>query len=349
MSAETEGLGVIRGESIYRLTRKLAQGGMGAVYEAHQLGAEGFVKTMAIKTILPHYSHNAEFVEMFIGEAKLVANLVHENIVQIYQLGQDDSGVYYIAMEFIDGINLEDFLQRHVELGKDVSYDMATFIAARTCRGLEYAHSKLDDRGQPLGIVHRDVSPKNILINTEGTVRLTDFGVAKASQYMQQQEGEVLMGKVEFMSPEQADYQVTDARSDLFSLGIVMYELLTGVNPFEVDDVYETIERVKTLPIPDPREYREDIPEDVVRIVQRALSRDLAKRYQSAGEMGFDLEHYMYHDRFGPTVQALAAYLADIFPEHGFERRIVKPSPGHAEFVDTSADTICQVRDRQKR
>jgi serine/threonine-protein kinase len=317
----------------------LAQGGMGAVYEATQLGAEGFNKTMAVKTILPRYSNNREFVEMFIGEAKLVANLVHENIVQIYQLGRDEAGLYYIAMEYMDGINLEDFLLRHFERDRLVPVELACFIMARTCRGLQYAHSKADEDGQALGIVHRDVSPKNILINTEGTVRLTDFGVAKARQYMNQAEGEVLMGKVEFMSPEQADYKVTDHRSDLFSLGIVFYELLTGVNPFEVDDVYETIERVKSLPIPDPREYRPDTPEDVVAIVLKALERDLTRRYQSAGKLGYDLEYHMYHDRYGPTVQTLAAYLAELYPEKDFAH--------HAEgdggaVVDTSSDTIVQ-------
>jgi serine/threonine-protein kinase len=335
----------VRGESTYVLQRKLAQGGMGAVYEAVQLGAEGFAKTMAIKSILPHYSKNREFVEMFIGEAKLVANLVHENIVQIYQLGRDESGIYYIAMEYMDGINLEDLLNRHLDMTVSVPVELACFIGARTCRGLEYAHQKRGDDGEPLGIVHRDVSPKNILINTEGTVRLTDFGVAKARQYMNQQEGEVLMGKVEFMSPEQADYQVTDHRSDLFSLGIVLYELLTGVNPFEVEDVYETLERVKTLPIPDPRDYRKEIPEEVVRIITKALERDLETRYQSAGEMGYDLEYHIYRDGYGPTVQTLARYLSRLYPEQDFATHATTSRRRATDFIDTTVDTVRQVRD----
>ncbi len=341
------GLGVIRGESVYRLENKLAQGGMGAVYEATQLGAEGFLKTMAVKTILPHYSRNREFVEMFIGEAKLVANLVHENIVQIYQLGRDEAGVYYIAMEFMDGINLEDFLQRHLELGRDIPEEFACFIMARTCRGLEYAHSKTDEDGNTLGIVHRDVSPKNILISSEGTVRLTDFGVAKARHYMNQQEGEVLMGKVEFMSPEQADYQVTDHRSDLFSLGTCFYELLTAVNPFEVDDVYETLERVKSLPIPDPREYRPDIPAEVVRTVMTAPDRDQAKRDQRASEMGYDLEYHIYRDGYGPTVQALAGYLSELYPDKNFARHVSKKGTTGG-FIDTTAETIRRARESEE-
>ncbi|MFH0911505.1 MAG: serine/threonine-protein kinase [Planctomycetota bacterium] len=310
---------LIHDHRTYRLARRIAQGGMGAVYEARQEGTEGFVKTMAIKTILPHYSRNREFVEMFIGEARLVANLVQENIVQIYQLGRMENGGYYIAMEYVEGINLEELRERHLKLKRPVPVELAAFIAARVCRGLEYAHAKCDEHGRHLGIVHRDVSPKNILISTEGTVRLTDFGVAKAAQYMQQQEGEVLMGKVEFMSPEQANYEVTDARSDLFSLGIVLYELLTGVNIFEVEDVYETLDRIKTLPIPHPQEHRREVPEDLAAIVMKALERDLGRRYQSAGEMGYDLEYHMYHDRYGPTVQALARYLAEIYPEMNFQ------------------------------
>lgn len=317
-SGEGEALDVIKGISNYKLVRKIAEGGMGAVYEAQQVGAEGFVKTMAIKTILPHYSSNTEFVDMFIGEAKLVANLVHENIVQIYQLGKDQKDNYYIAMEYMDGINLEEFLYRHKDIDKEIPVELAAFIAARVCRGLEYAHKKCDSDGEPLNIVHRDVSPKNIMINKEGTVRLTDFGVAKAQHYMQQQEGEVLMGKVEFMSPEQADYQVTDARSDLFSLGIVLYEMLTGVNIFEVDDVYETLERIKELPLQDPRDFRSEIPEGLVKILMKALERDLSKRYQSAGEMGYALEYHLYHKGYGPTVQTLGKYLDDIYPDMNF-------------------------------
>ena len=216
--------------------------------------------------------------------------------------------------------------------------ELTCFICARTCRGLEYAHGKCNEEGLPLGIVHRDVSPKNIMIDQEGTVRLTDFGVAKARHYMTQQEGEVLMGKVEFMSPEQADYKITDNRSDLFSLGIVFYEMLTGINPFEVEDVYETIERVKTLPIPDPRDYRPEIPEDVVKIVLKALNRDLSGRYQTAGEMGYDLEYHIYKDGYGPTVQVLSKYLIDIWPDQKF-RLPVSGGQTRATFIDTASDT----------
>jgi serine/threonine-protein kinase len=299
-------------ERRYKLVRRIAEGGMGAVYEAIQYGAEGFDKRVALKTILESYTTNLEFVQMFIGEAKLVADLVHENIVQVYQLGRTGRS-YYIAMEYVDGVNLEAYLDRHVELGRELPIELGAFIASRLCRGLEHAHNKLGRDGEPLHIVHRDVSPKNVMINVEGVVKLTDFGIAKARQLMQQKEGEVLMGKVEYMSPEQAEFRETDRRSDLFSLGIVLFEILTGEHIFAVEDIYETLDNVKSKKVPDPREMRPDCPEELARITCKALERRLERRYQTAGEMGYDLEHYMYHDRFGPTNVTLALYLRELF------------------------------------
>ena len=310
-SGPSEG-GFIDENRRYMLTRKIAEGGMGAVYEAIQYGAEGFDKRVAVKTILESYTNNYEFVRMFIGEAKLVADLVHENIVQVYQLGRTGRA-YYIAMEYVDGINLEDYIERHFKLEKPFPIEIGAFIISRVCRGLEHAHSKLGRDGRPLSIVHRDVSPKNVMLNYEGVVKLTDFGIAKARQLMQQKEGEVLMGKVEYMSPEQAEFKETDHRSDLFTLGILLYEVLTGEHIFAVEDIYETLDNVKSKEIPDPRTLRAEIPEDLAKITMKALERDIEKRYQTAGEMGYDIEYYMYHDRFGPTNVTLSLYLRDLF------------------------------------
>lgn len=308
---------VIEGSYYYKVIRKIADGGMGSVYEVEQHGAEGFLKRMALKTIIPRYTNNKEFVDMFIGEAKLVANLVHPNIVQIYQLGRTSEG-FFIAMEYIDGINLEQFLLRHFDLHRQIPLDIATFIISRVCRGLEYAHAKTDAAGNPLHIVHRDVSPKNIMINTEGEVKLTDFGIAKALTYIDQDEGRVLMGKVEYMSPEQADYRITDARSDLFSLGIVYSELLSGNNDYVGSDTNETLERVKRAELPKLEIERRDVPPDIVRIVNKALQKDQDRRYQTASDMGYDLEYQMYSRGYGPTIGSLAAYAAGLFPKHKF-------------------------------
>ncbi|MBI3725918.1 serine/threonine protein kinase [bacterium] len=297
----------------YRIVREVAKGGMGAVYEALQLGAEGFEKRIALKIILEELTNDKEFVEMFIGEAKLVADLIHENIVQIYQLGRVDS-MYYMSLEFIDGITLEDFIVKHQQLKRGLPLELCLFIVSRTCRALEYAHTKLGHDQKPLGIVHRDVSPGNVMMTYGGVVKLTDFGIAKAKNVMRDQEGEVLLGKVRYMSPEQAKFMPTDGRSDVFSLGIILYELLSGQALFEEGDTLVTLESVVSQKIDPIRDVNPNVPEDIARIIDRALERDAEQRYQTAGRMGYDLERYMYSNRFGPTNISLHRYLKSLYP-----------------------------------
>ena len=304
--------GNIFGRVMYFLTRKIADGGMGSVYKAEQFGAEGFIKTVAIKTILPIYVQRDDFVSSFVGEAKLVANLVHQNIVQIHHLGRHDDG-YYIAMEYIDGWNLTDFLVQHGRIKRRVPIEIATFIVSRICRGLEYAHNKRDDNGEFLGLVHRDVSPNNIMITNEGEVKLTDFGVAKAASFMED-DGEYLVGSVEYMSPEQAACRTIDGRSDLFSLGLVFYELITGVRIFRChnNDIEATLERVQKDSVPDPRDYRKDIPEKLAAILMKCLEKNVSKRWACAGELGHALESEMYSAGYGPTIVTLSKYMDDL-------------------------------------
>jgi serine/threonine protein kinase len=327
----------------FDLVRLIAAGGMGTVYEAIQRGAEGFEKRVAIKTITEEFSEELQLVEMFISEAKLVADLVHPNIVQIYQLGKVDKS-YYIAMEFINGKNLGQFMRRHSQLGRSVPVDLFTFIVSRVCRGLEYAHSKCDADGQPLGVVHRDVNPKNIMLDSEGAVKLTDFGIAKA-RHLLRLEGTVLMGTTRYMSPEQARFEETDARSDLFSLGIVLYELLTGRSLFDARDQKATFEAIIHKPVPRPSQLNPDVPGEVDRITLKALERDREKRYQTAGEMVHDLEYYMYHDRYGPTSTTLAKYLHEIFPE--LARPSLAPLLDTTWQVDPYTETIVKRGPKQ--
>lgn len=296
----------------YELVRKIADGGMGEVYEARLAGVQGFQKTVAIKTILPELTSDPDFVRMFVGEARLVADLVHENIVQVYQLGQSGS-MLYMALEYVHGINLEQFLLYHQARGLCVPLELGTFVISRICRALEYAHSRYGSDGQALGIVHRDVSPKNVLLNFEGVVKLADFGIAKATRLMEQDEKEVLMGKAEYLSPEQASFSTTDRRSDVFALGTLMVEVLTGHQLFKSGSLLETLRAVLSKPLPSLASLRVDLPDDLVRIASRALERNLGERYQSAGEMGYDLEYHMYHDRFGPTNLMLGSYLREHF------------------------------------
>lgn len=298
----------------YEMTRTIAEGGMGVVYEALQRGAGGFTKVVAVKLIREEYSTISEFQKNFIGEARLVANLIHTNIVQTYHLGQI-GGQYFMVMEYVSGVNLEQFLERHAALGRRMPVDIAAFIISRIARGLTYAHQKCDNEGRPLGIVHRDIGPKNVMIAHEGDVKLTDFGIAKALDLMYNEEGKVIAGKDEYLSPEQASYAVTDARADLFPLGIVLTELLLGRNIFRDADRLVSRENILKMPIPRFANLRPEIDPKLEAIIQKALQRDREKRYQSAYEMLNDLELYLYSDGYGPTNEKLGAYLKAIMAE----------------------------------
>jgi len=296
----------------YEMTRKIADGGMGVVYEAQQLGAGNFRKVVAVKLIREEYSAIEEFQNNFIGEARLVADLIHTNIVQTYHLGQV-GGQYFMVMEFVRGVNLEQFLDEHRKRGKPIPLDLAAFIVSRVARGLAYAHAKCDREGRHLNIVHRDIGPKNIMLAYEGDVKLTDFGIAKALDLMYNEEGKVIAGKDTYLSPEQASYAITDARADLFPLGIVLTELLLGKNLFRSADRAQSRRNILTMPIPKFATLRADIDERLEAVIQRALLRDRDKRFQSAYDMLTDLELYLYSDRYGPTNEKLGVYLKELF------------------------------------
>ncbi len=296
----------------YEMVRKLAEGGMGLVYEAVQLGAGNFRKVVAVKLIREEYSAIEEFQNNFIGEARLVADLIHTNIVQTYHLGQV-GGQYFMVMEYVKGVNLEQFIEQHRKLEKQIPLDLAAFIISRIARGLTYAHMKCDRDGRHLNIVHRDIGPKNILVALEGDVKLTDFGIAKALDLMYNEEGNVIAGKDEYLSPEQANYAITDARADIFPLGIVLTELLLGKNLFRSSDRAQSRRNILTMQIPQFVTLRPDIEPKLEAIIQRALQRDREKRYQSAYDMMTDLEMYLYSDRYGPTNEKLSVYIKELF------------------------------------
>jgi len=304
----------IQNEFRYEIVRKIFEGGMGIVYEAEQHGARAFVKRIAIKVIRQNYADQKQFIENFIGEAKLVADLIHTNIVQTYHLGET-RGVCFIAMELIRGANLEQFAQQLAAKRRTLPKELAVFIVSRVARGLAYAHAKTDKDGRPLGIVHRDVSFKNIMIAFEGDVKLSDFGIAKARGFLVDQEGEVVAGKADFMSPEQADFQITDKRSDLFSAGVVLAHLLLGKNIFKGPTAEESRQRIMTLPMPDFRTLDERIDDRLNEILHRALARELDKRYPNADELLYDLEHYIYHTGYGPTNETLGKYIRELFDQ----------------------------------
>ena len=296
--------------------RVIAEGGMGIVYEAEQKGVGDFIKRVAVKLIREEYSKIDEFRSNFVGEARLVADLIHTNIVQTYHLGEI-SGQYFMTMEYVDGVTLEDFIQRHSETKQPIPTDLASFIISRICRGLSHAHQHCDPSGRKLGIVHRDVNPRNIMIAREGDVKLTDFGIAKALDLMYNEEGVVIAGKDEYLSPEQARREVTDARADLFCCTILLSEMLVGENIFATNREKTTHKNILELSIPDFTELRSEIDPRLNEILQHGFKRDRDRRYQSAQAMLTALETFLYDDGYGPTNEKLAAYMSDLYGENG--------------------------------
>jgi serine/threonine-protein kinase len=300
----------------YEMVRSIAEGGMGMVVEGRQLGSDNFSKQVAIKLIREEYSAIPEFRSNFVGEARLVADLIHTNIVQTYHLGVI-GGQYYMVMEFVNGKNLEDFIIRHIETKQKIPVTCAVFIVSRVCRGLAYAHQKRDTQGRLLGIVHRDVNPKNIMLASEGDVKLTDFGIAKALDLMYNEEGEVIAGKDEYLSPEQARCEVTDARADLFGAGIVLAEMLCMRNIFEGETPEATRENILKMPLPDFTKLREGVDAKLNAIIHKMLAGPREQRYQSAAEVLDVLERYLYSEGYGPTNEKLAEYVRDLYGPNG--------------------------------
>jgi serine/threonine-protein kinase len=319
----------IQNEFRYEITRKIFEGGMGIVYEAEQHGARDFVKRVAIKVIRPNFGSQKMFMDNFVGEAKLVADLIHTNIVQTYQLGEAN-GLCFIAMELIRGVNLEQFTHQLTDKKRVLPRELAVFITSRVARGLAYAHNKADKDNKPMGIVHRDVSFKNIMIAFEGDVKLTDFGIAKAKGFLTDQEGEVVAGKPDYMSPEQADFQVTDKRSDIFSTGVVLAHLLLGRNIFKGANAEESRQRIMQQPIPDFRSLDPRIDDKLNDILHHCLARDLNHRHATADQLMTELEYYMYHGGYGPTNETLGKFIRELFGQEP-----VKPLP-----ADTHGKTI---------
>ena len=274
------------------LLERVSVGGMAEVYRAKLLDAPDFERFFAIKRILPHLAADEDFVSMFINEAKLAVELEHPNVCQIYELGRlGDS--HYIAMEYIAGRDVKAIQEYYRKKKKIMSVSQACFIIAQAAQGLDYAHRAVDKDGQPMGIVHRDVSPQNLLVTYDGVVKLIDFGVSKASRKTSHSMDGVLKGKYSYMSPEQATNQEIDHRSDIFALGVIFWELLTGRRLFQAEAEIAILEMIAECDITPPSKYNKLIPEAVEKICMKALSKDLSKRYKFASEMVVDLIEFI--------------------------------------------------------
>jgi TonB family protein len=295
----------------YELTELIATGGMAEVYRARMQGVEGFQKIVAIKRILPHLTDNEEFVRMFVDEAKVAAQLQHPNIIHIYDLGKIERS-YFIAMEYIDGRDLRSILRTLEEKRARLPLGLALFITSRLAAALDYAHRKHDLQGKAMTLVHRDISPQNVLISYDGDIKLCDFGIAKAASKASHTRAGALKGKLQYMSPEQAWGKDIDSRSDIFSLGLVLYEMLTGRKGFAGDSELSILEQVRTPRLIPPRELDPAIPPEVERVVMRALKEKREERYQSAAELAADLGTMLQVIRPTPGATELGAFLTDL-------------------------------------
>lgn len=298
----------------YHLLDKIGSGGMAELFLARQTGLSGFEKVVAIKRILPHLIQSSEFVTMFVNEAKLAALLSHQNIVQIYDLGNIDSA-YFIAMEYVMGKDLRTLLSYARSKNLLPSIGDILIITSKICSALDYAHRKKDLNGTDLHLVHRDISPQNILVSYEGEVKLVDFGIAKAATGVQETKTGVLKGKLAYMSPEQAWGKPIDHRTDIFALGIVLYEALTGHRLFTGNNEISILEKVRQADVPAPTRLNPGIPSELEGILLRALAKEPENRYQTASEMQMALESLITQKGYAFSSLSLSNYMKILYEE----------------------------------
>jgi serine/threonine protein kinase len=305
----------------YRLVRQIAVGGMAEIHLAKTRGIAGFEKYVALKMIHPNFAQDDQFIQMLIDEAKIAVQLQHVNVAQTFDLGRVGD-TYYITMEFVDGADLYKILRKGSEQDQDMPLDVCAFIAKETATGLDYAHRKKDVAGKSLGIVHRDMSPQNVLVSNAGEVKIVDFGIAKATMKVRQTAVGVIKGKYYYMSPEQAWGDPLDHRSDIFSAGIVLYEMITGQMLYLEEDLHKLLDMVRRANIAPPSSLRQGVPPQLERIVMHALAKNANDRYQSAGDMASDLERFLH--TYSPvfTASKLSRHLREVLGDP-----VIAPAP----------------------
>lgn len=310
----------------YALLERVNVGGMAEVFKAKAFGVEGFERLVAVKRILPSIAEDQEFITMFVDEAKIAVQLTHANIAQIFELGRVGDS-HFIAMEYVHGKDLRAIFDRARKRGESLPVPMACYTVMKVCEGLDYAHNKKDPAGRELNLVHRDVSPQNILISYDGEIKIIDFGIAKAAGKAGKTQAGILKGKFGYMSPEQVRGLPLDRRSDIFAVGIVLYELLTGERLFVGESDFSTLEKVRNVEIMPPSTYNRRIPEELEQIVLKALAKDVDDRYQTAMDLHDDLQSFMYTSGHFFSRKDLSAYMRRAFADE-----IAKESQREEEY-----------------
>jgi eukaryotic-like serine/threonine-protein kinase len=316
----------------YLLLERVNVGGMAEVFKAKTFGVAGFERILAIKRILPNLVEDDEFIRMFIDEARIAVQLNHANIVQIYELGKHGEH-YYIAMEYVPSRDLRAILDRMRSNGQLMAIPQAAYVCKKVCEGLDYAHKKRDPSGNPMNIIHRDVSPQNILVGFEGEVKVIDFGIAKAANRASKTQAGVLKGKFGYMSPEQVRGLPTDRRSDIFAVGVLLYEMLTGERLFIGESDFSTLERVRNAEVVPPTNFNKKISQELEQICLKTLAREVEDRFQWANELAEALEPFIVEDKQVFNMKRLAASLKEMYaPEIALEKSKLE------EFLKVTAD-----------
>ncbi|MCB1198888.1 MAG: serine/threonine protein kinase, partial [Deltaproteobacteria bacterium] len=312
----------------YLLIEQAASGGMAVIYKAAAKMSDASIQTFAIKRILPQYSTDQEFISLLHDEAKLMVRLNHPNIVSMVEFGKHNEQ-FYIAMEYIDGITLKDLITKVASHHEPFTIDMASHIIREIAIGLSYAHRRKDENGKSLAIVHRDVSPANILLSFQGDVKVADFGISKAQSQSHKTQVGIIRGKIGYMSPEQTRSDIDiDHRSDLYSLGIIFYEMLTGLRPFASNTIPEAIKLVREGKLVKPSEVRQDIPKNLEAIMLKILAHDREERYQHAQDIVDDLNEFLV--QHAPLGRPVRISHVDLM---GFIQRFYKKEMAKASSV----------------
>jgi serine/threonine protein kinase len=328
----------------YRLTEKIGSGGMAEVFRAVGEGPAAFGRPFVVKRIHPRLSGQAEFVRMFVDEANISARLIHPNIVQVFEFAFQDGG-YYLVMEPVEGIDMAWLLRRRMERpSEQLSPSFVAEVGRQACRGLDFAHTLAGPDGKPLGIVHRDVTPPNIMVSWNGVVKILDFGLARAAEALRlhQSDAGMVRGKMSYLAPELLEGARADARSDLFSLGVVLHELLSGQRLFVGETDFDTLKLVKEMPIPRPSTHNSAVKPALDGVVMRALERDPDKRYKSADEMGDELEELVL--RKGYSTRALGQKVRELADQEPPADK-VRPTPLVVEVPVVGSETSTVIVD----
>jgi serine/threonine protein kinase len=305
----------------YILLEKLAMGGMAELYLARSPGASGVSKFIAIKRILPQFSEQIEFIDMFKDEAKIAVNLSHANIVSIYEFGMEKNQ-FFLAMDYVEGRNLRQILNKMKKSGLAFSIEQVLYIIKEVAAGLDHAHRCIDaNTGKPLNIIHRDMSPQNIMVSFEGEVKVIDFGIAKAETQLETTRAGTLKGKFGYMSPEQAEGQNVDLRTDVFALGIVLWELLANDRLFVANNEVNTLRKIRDCQVPSLRKINPNIPQELERIVSKALSKDRNMRYQTSAAFHRELSRFLNRQYPDFSPQDFSVFVKTLFQAEILEAR----------------------------